>query len=99
MLLTSRYEGMPLCVLEAMRAGLPVVATDVCGMNEIVKNGVTGYLYDLYDVDEAVNCIKHLLNIEKRIEMGAMAQESFRENFRAQVMAQRTAEIYAELLN
>ncbi len=99
MLLTSRYEGMPLCILEAMQAGLPVVATDVCGMNEIVNNGVTGYLYDLYDVDEAAKCIKNLLNIEKRIEMGTMAQDSFRENFRAQIMAQRTAEIYDELLN
>jgi glycosyltransferase involved in cell wall biosynthesis len=43
-LLTSISEGIPLTIIEAMAAGLPVVATDVGGMSEVVANGETGYL-------------------------------------------------------
>jgi glycosyltransferase involved in cell wall biosynthesis len=42
--LASHYEGLPLAVLEAMAAGLPVVATAVDGVAEVVQPGVTGYL-------------------------------------------------------
>lgn len=42
--LASRYEGIPMSVLEAMRASLPVVATGVGGMHECVKDGKTGFL-------------------------------------------------------
>lgn len=44
MLVTSRYEGMPLSIIEAMSAGLPIVATDVCGLKELVIDKQNGML-------------------------------------------------------
>lgn len=42
LLLTSNYEGMPICVLEALSCGLPVVSTDVGEVNKVVNNGISG---------------------------------------------------------
>ena len=44
LVLPSRYEGMPLCILEAMLCGRPVLTTDVGGNSEIVEDGVTGFV-------------------------------------------------------
>ena len=43
-LLVTNWEGFPLSILEAMRAGLPVVASDVGGVAESVRDGESGYL-------------------------------------------------------
>jgi len=98
MLLTSRYEGMPLCVLEAMRAGLVVIATDVCGLNELVKQGETGFLYPLYDIDQAANYINTLLDSSLSAKFGDSARQHFEQNFLAQQMAEKTNETYKRLL-
>jgi glycosyltransferase involved in cell wall biosynthesis len=46
LVMPSRFEGMPLAMLEAMLCGRPVVATDVAGHSEIIEDGVTGFLAD-----------------------------------------------------
>ncbi|MBP3684225.1 MAG: glycosyltransferase [Oscillospiraceae bacterium] len=56
MILTSRWEGTPMCALEAMALGTPVVSTPSDGMKDIVQDGVSGYLTD----DDAVMAEKLL---------------------------------------
>ncbi len=50
MLMTSRFEGTPMCALEAMALGVPIVSTPVDGLIDVIQNGVTGYLSDNNDI-------------------------------------------------
>jgi len=50
--LTSRYEGLPLSLLEAMAAGVPIVATDVMGIREVIRNNENGLLLPDNDAEE-----------------------------------------------
>lgn len=49
MVMTSRWEGTPMCALEAMALGVPIVATPVDGLKDLVKNAETGFLTELDD--------------------------------------------------
>jgi len=46
LIMTSRWEGLPMCALEAMALGVPIVSTPTDGLREIVEDGKTGYLSD-----------------------------------------------------
>lgn len=61
LLLTSRREGLPNCVVEAQFQGVPVVASDVAGTSEALLAGVTGYVVDADDVGGYVDRIIHVL--------------------------------------
>lgn len=74
--LTSLSEGMPSVILEAMGCGLPVVASDVGGNNEIVHEGVNGYLIAGDDVETIAQRLAELVNnSELRQQMGKKSRE------------------------
>jgi glycosyltransferase involved in cell wall biosynthesis len=60
MLSASRYEGWPIAVAEAMASGVPVVAFDVPGVRELVRDGVDGLLVELGDVDSVASALRRL---------------------------------------
>jgi glycosyltransferase involved in cell wall biosynthesis len=74
--LPSLAEGMPLVVLEAMGTGLPIVASRVQGIDELVVENVNGTLFDAGDVDGLAHSLVKLINAgEGRIEMGKASVE------------------------
>ena len=75
-ILPSLAEGMPLVVLEAMGTGLPIIASRVQGIDELVAEGVNGALFDPGDVDELASSLVKLINAgETRIEMGKASRK------------------------
>lgn len=95
---TSRWEGMPLAVLEAMSEGLPVVATDVVGNRDVVIHGVNGLLYSSDDAAGAVMAVKQLADKEYRRHLGACGRRTVEQHYSARYMAERTCSVYKSVL-
>lgn len=97
--LTSDWEGLPLSVLEGMRAGLPVVASDVGGIPEAVQDGATGLLAPRRDEGALASQLSRLLvDRDLRVRMGAAGRERFQREFTFDVMLERTLDIYTSVL-
>jgi glycosyltransferase involved in cell wall biosynthesis len=93
----SLYEGMPNTVLEAMASGLPVVASDIGGNNELVVPGVTGLLFDLADPGELRRCLVKLAESkELRRTMGAAARRAVLAGHSWAQVAARYADLFRE---
>lgn len=75
--LPSIHEGMPLTVLEAMAAGVPVIGADVIGINEIVRNNVNGMLFPSGDEVALAESICRLLSDEDLRQRLAREAERF----------------------
>lgn len=61
-LFTTHQEGLPRSLSEAMAAGLPCIASNIRGNNDLMKNGVNGYLFQSNDVDGFANALRLLCN-------------------------------------
>jgi glycosyltransferase involved in cell wall biosynthesis len=90
----ARWEGFGLGVLEAMFAGLPVVASDVSSLPELVVNGETGYLVRSDDPSALARSVAHAFETPS---LGAAGRERARQVFSVDRMAAKTAELYARL--
>jgi len=97
-LLPSSSESFGLVALEAMSAEVPVVASNIGGLPEVVEHGVTGFLHDPEDVRGSVDSVLRLLRNEKlRREMGRRARRIAGERFDVDDMVDRYIQVYDSL--
>jgi len=98
LVLPSHAEGLPMAVLEAMAAGLPVVASSVGGIPDVVKDGVTGCLVAPGDAVGLQEALGRLLgNPSLRRAMGEAGREVIRARYTPERVLTQLEQVYAEL--
>jgi len=94
--LSSLYEGIPLTVLEAYSAGLPVVATNVGGIPDIVTDGENGILVELNNEEKLSSALIKLKNDKKLYEEMSKANKEKAKNFDISVIGNKYIQLYEQ---
>jgi len=98
--LPSYREGLPKVLLEAAAIGRPLIATDVPGCREIVKNGENGILVKLKDVDSLYDAIKVLVsNDDMRRSMGEYSRALVESELSTDIINKQTLQLYKTARN
>lgn len=93
---TSRWEGLPYALIEAQSLGIPIVATNVVGNNEVVENGKSGFLFE--SAQQARQDIEILLNDEQIYgKMQGEALLNFKNKFDIGIAVRKVEKIYEEI--
>ena len=93
---TSRFEGLPYALIEASSIGLPIVATDVKGNNEVAINGENGLTFKT--AEEGAAALRRILNDKQEYErMSINSRKLFEEKFTIDVMINNLTKIYKVL--
>jgi glycosyltransferase involved in cell wall biosynthesis len=96
---SSSSEGCPLSVIEYMQAGLPIVATAVGGIPDLLESGIHGLLVPPRDPQALATALAALLREPARARsMGARARQRQRAEFDIEVLVRRVEDLYRELL-
>lgn len=99
-ILISKYEGLPISIIEAMRCGLPIIASDVGAVNELVRNQKEGYLIDKGNKLLLNKVLTQLImdpNLRKIL--GNNSRMRYKEKFEFQNMYNKTISFYKETSN
>ena len=96
-LLSSIKEGLPYVILEAGQTGLPVIASRVGGIPDIIENGVNGILTTPGKAGEITRSLEYLIsNPEKQKEFGKNIKEKVEKEFSLKQMLKKTKELYTK---
>lgn len=90
-LLPSWYEGMPYSLIESLRAGVPIAATDVTGNDEVVQPGRNGLLFPKGDVDAGADAVLELLHHPMPYEQ---VRDTYMKRFTIDGMLERITSAY-----
>lgn len=94
LLYPSNSEGLPMGILEAMATGLPVVASNIGGIPDIIDNGKNGYLMNNFHIDEWATTVKQAMNIQSSIVI-----EKIKNNFSIEKMVLSYENTYYKFMN
>jgi len=98
-LLISNWEGLPRSILEAMRSGLPVIASNVGGVAEAVLDGETGIVVPPGQDQALMAAVRSLIqDRQKQLDMGRKGRAHFERNFSFTSMASRSFAVYESVL-
>ena len=99
-LLVTNWEGFPLSILESMRAGLPVIASSVGGIDEAVVEGQTGYVVPRQGVEQLRARIHQLLvDPALRTRFGASGRSRYERHFTLDHAATKTLAVYQDVVD
>lgn len=94
----SRFEPFGIAVLEGMRAGLPIVASRIGGIPEVVKEGYNAVLVEPGQPDKIAESVIDLIsNREKMVTMGQNGRKRFEEDFQLNKMIDRLEQVYLSI--
>lgn len=99
LILPSKREGLPMVVLEAMSYGVPVIASDVGGISEVISHGFNGFLCPYGDIDCMIHQIQNLINnqeLKRKVQKEAF--KTIKNKFSVDSMVMNTYKIYRKLL-
>ncbi len=98
-LLPSYWEGFPVSILEAMQAGVPVIATHVGGIPEMIRDGQDGLLISPKSPEAIAQAVNRLANdFALRATLARSADAHFQSSFTIDTMVQRMSKLFIELL-
>ena len=98
--LISNWEGLPIGIIEALRAGMPVIVSDVGGCSEEVVDGENGFVIPRKDKEKLKEKIKFLyVNKPLLAEFSKKSCRLYESEFTADKMCQKTFKLYEEILN
>jgi N-acetyl-alpha-D-glucosaminyl L-malate synthase BshA len=99
LVLCSETESAPLTILEAMSTGLPVIATNVGGIPEIVRNGENGYLVPIkHPEDLAARILDTAFDREKSLAMGEKARMTVLSEYSADRVVKEYIKVYEKII-
>jgi glycosyltransferase involved in cell wall biosynthesis len=97
--LSSKSEGLPMTLLEAMAAGLPVVATAVGGIPEVVESTNCGWLAQPSRPDNLAENMLRLMNAPDRLQRGNLGRQAVLERYSVQSMAEQYEVLFGQLIS
>ena len=99
MLMPSKVEGLPGVILEAFSCRIPVIASAVGGIPEVVRNGVTGYCIDRWEISHYIEAMELVMKKDVRQHVTTNAKQLVNDQFLMPQISRRFMEQYAKLVN
>jgi len=96
--LCSNREGLPVTLIEASGAGLPIIGTDVPGISEVVESGINGYLTKPDDKEELAEAMLRMISLKSRDSFSKASRKLCRDQFDITNVVDAYSEIYRSLM-